>query len=326
LPVAAAFAWVALRPLEGRDIYAINVVGFAHLWLDDPVAMLGHAAGNLAGGWIALFALATDGPPWVSAAIVVFGFVCLAGTWLRLRDNHVDGWYVGLSIALLAPVFFGEQTARRYLYPLLPVLLVHAVGALRRLTAGLTPMERKAAIAVAVLVPAAISAGSLALVAGRALDHAPVLEGFPIRWSDMFDYYTARDDADARHGAAANAGVLAGFDAIGRATPQDARVMWMRPEYISVLAHRRAEPWFYADDELRLARSIENRGVDYVALSGITKSDLDARQGDQAAIQQALTRFAIPVIVIPNAVTGRDEFILLKVDHAAVRAYLASRA
>jgi hypothetical protein len=142
----------------------------------------------------------------------------------------------------------------------------------------------------------------------------------------MFDYYAARDEADARHGAASNAGVLAGFDAIGRATPADARVMWMRPEYISVLAHRRAEPWFYADDEARLARSIESRGVDYVALSGITKIDLDARQGNQAVVQQALMRFATPFIVIPNAVTGRDEFILLKVDHAAVRAYLASRA
>ena len=135
-----------------------------------------------------------------------------------------------------------------------------------------------------------------------------------------------RDEADARHGAASNAGVLAGFEAIGRATPEGARVMWMRPEYVAVLAHRPAQPWFYADDEARLARSIESRGVDYVALSGITKSDLDARQGDQALIQQALTRFATPVIVIPNAVSGRDEFILLKIDHAAVRAYLDSRA
>jgi len=326
LPIVAAIAWIALRPLEGRDIYAINSMAFAHQWLADPIAMLGEAVGVLAAGWIALFALATDGPPLVNTVITVFGLLCLAGTGIRLRGNRLDGWYVVFSLALMAPVFFGEQTARRYLYPLLPVLLVHAAVALRDLTAGLHSLERKAAIALAVVVPAAVSASSLAIVVQRAQDSAPVLDGFAIRWSDMFDYYAARDEADARHGAAANAGVLAGFEAIGRATPTGARVMWMRPEYLAVLSHRPAQPWFYADDEARLARSIESGGVDYVALSGITKSDLDARQGNQAAIQQALTRFATPVIVIPNAVSGRDEFILLKVDHAAVRAYLAARA
>lgn len=326
LPVAAAIAWVALRPLEGRDIYAINATAFAQLWLADPVAMAAQSAGVLAGGWIALFALAADGTPIINAVITVFGFVCLAGTWMRLRGNHIDGCYVVLSLALLTPVFFGEQAARRYLYPLLPVLLIHGAVALAHLTASFAPAQRRAAIALGAIVPAVVAASSLAIVAERARDNTPVLEGFPIRWSDMFDYYAARDEADARYGAASSAGVLAGFDAIGRATPASARVMWMRPEYVAVLARRRAEPWFYADDQARLARSIESRGVDYVALSGIVKSDLDARQGSQAAIQEALIPFATPVIVIPNAVTGRDEFILLKVDHTAVRAYLASRA
>jgi len=117
-----------------------------------------------------------------------------------------------------------------------------------------------------------------------------------------------------------------GFDAVDRATPPGARVMWMRPEYVAVLARRPAAAWFYADDEARLARAIESQAVDYVALSGIVKSDLDARQGDQAGVARALARFASPVVEIPNAVQGRPEFVLLKVDREAVRAYLASRA
>lgn len=325
LPIAAASAWALLRPLEGPDIYALNATASAHLWLADPLGMLGDAVGILVGGWVALFALANDGPAIVGAIFIALGVLCLVGTWIRLRRGRIDGWYVVFSLALVAPVFFNEQTARRYLYPLLPVLLVHAAVALRELTASFAPVERKATIAVAVVVPAVVSAMSLAILAERALDNAPVLEGFPIRWSDMFDYYVARDDADARHGAASNAGVLAGFDAIARATPAKARVMWMRPEYVAVLANRPAAPWFYSDGEARLARSIESLDVDFVALSGITKSDLEARQGNQAKIQEALTRFAAPVILIPNAVIGRPEFILLKVDRAAVRAYLASR-
>jgi hypothetical protein len=324
LPIAAAVAWIAMRPLEGPDMYALDASVFAHHWLADPIAMLGDAIAILVGGWIALFALASDGPPMIDALFIAFGVLCLAGAWIRLRANRVDGWYVAFYLAGLTLVFFDEQAARRFLYPVLPVLLVHAAVALRELTASFAPPERKAAIALAVVVPAVVSALSLAILVERARDDAPVLEGFPIRWSDMFDYYAARDDGDARHGAATNAGALAGFEAIARVTPATARVMWMRPEYVSVLANRPAHPWFYSDDGMRLALSIESRNVDFVALSGIAKSDLAGRRGSQAAIQQALTRFATPVVLIPNAVMGRPEFILLKVDRVALRAYLAS--
>ena len=325
LPVAAAAAWIVLRPLEGRDIYALNAGGFAQRWMEAPGTMLLQSGEVLARGWVAAFALDStlSGP--AAAALCAFAILCLAGTWLRLRRNRPDGWYVVFSIAMLAPVFFGEQTARRYLYPLLPVLLVHAGVALAALAPRLPGNARAATVAAAIALPAAIAAASLATVAQRAGDGTVVLEGFPIRYSEMMDYYTARDDGQARQRAAANAGVLAGFDAIDRVTPRGARVMWMRPEYISILARRAADPWFYSDDAVRLAKRIEANGVDYVALSGIVKIDLEARQGDQAVIEAALAHFALPVVEIPNAVSGRPEFFLFKVDHAAVRSYLASR-
>jgi len=326
LAIVAAAAWIALRPLEGRDLYAINVSAFAHRWLADPAGTFVEAARALGGGWIATFALDSTAPVFVAAGALAAGALALAGTWMRVAANRVDGWYVVFSIAVLAPMYFGEQTARRYLHPLLPVLLVHAAVALGALTARMNPRARAGVLAAAFVLPAAVCATSLATIATRAADRAPVLEGFTIRWSDLIDYYIVRDEARARESAAANAGVLAGFDAVDRATPPGARVMWMRPEYVAVLARRPAAAWFYADDEARLARAIESQAVDYVALSGIVKSDLDARQGDQAAVARALARFASPVVEIPNAVQGRPEFVLLKVDREAVRAYLASRA
>jgi hypothetical protein len=326
VPVLAAVAWWIARPLEGRDIYALNTAAYTNRWIDAPLATLAEAVRVMWNGWVSAFALDSTAPAIFLALLAVLAAFALAGTWLRMRANRLDGWYVAVALAMLMPVFFGEQTARRYLYPLLPVLLVHAGVALAAAAARIKRRPRDMVIGLAWALMMIAPATSLVTLGARSLDDRTVLEGFPIRWSDMIDYYTARDESGARRMAAANAGVLAGFEAIARATPPQARVMWMRPEYVAVLARRPAAPWYYADDKARLARAIEALGVDYVALSGITKSDLAARQGDQAAVQRALEGLAAPVVEIPNAANGQPEFVLLKVDRDAVRAYLESRA
>jgi hypothetical protein len=262
----------------------------------------------------------------MALALAALGVLALAGTWMRLRANGIDGWYVALSLALLLPIFFGEQTARRYLYPLLPLLLVHAGVALAAVTADLSPRARRAAVGLAVAVPLSISGASMATVAKRGMDGAAVLEGFPIRYSDMIEYYTTRDEVRARLAAAENAGVIAGFEAVAQVTPAQARVMWVRPEYVSVLSHRAAEPWFFDRDATRLAQAVDEGGVDYVIVAGIVKSDLAGARAGQGPIHETLARFALPVLEIPNAVHGRPDFILLKVDRAALRAFLTARA
>jgi len=321
LPLGALALWLVLRPLQGGDLYARNLDAFAVDWLQHPAAKLHEALTTMAGGWVSLFAVDSQVPLAVALVVIAFGALCLAGTLLRLRENRLDGWYAAIGLAMLVPIFFGEQVARRYLHPLVPVLLIHAVLALRAL-ADRWPRARQA-LALVALPPALVAISSLALLAPRALDRAPMLEGFAIRHSDMMETFTARDPARARYDAAKNASVLAGFEAIRLATPKNARVMWMRPEYVSVLAERPAAPWYYAWDARSLARAIDAGAIDYVVVAGLLKSDLTgARYGNQQSIEGAVGSYAQVVVEIPNAVDGRPEFRLLKVDRAALRAYL----
>ena len=325
IPLLAAIAWWIARPLDGRDIYALNTAAFTNRWVDSPFATFAEAVRVLWDGWVAVFALDSNAPAIFLALLAVLAVFCLAGTLLRMRAAKLDGWYVAVALAMLMPVFFGEQTARRYLYPLLPVLLVHGGVALATVAAPIARRRRDVVIGLAWAVMMIAPATSIVTLAQRSLDDSPVLAGFPIRWSDMIDYYTSRDEEMARRMAASNAGLLAGFATIDRATPRDARVMWVRPEYISVLANRPAAPWYYGLDERRMAQAIESADVSYVVLSGITKSDLAARQAEEAPVQRALERLAEPVIEIPNAANGQPEFILLRVNRGAVRALLAPR-
>ena len=86
-------------------------------------------------------------------------------------------------------------------------------------------------------------------------------------------------------------------------------------------------PWYYEWDARALAHAIDARGVDYVVVAGLLKSDLaGARHSSQQGVENALAAYARIVIEIPNAVDGRPEFRLLKVDRPALRAFLQASA
>jgi len=238
--------------------------------------------------------------------------------------NRIDGWYVLLTLALLIAWVFGVENARRLLYPVMPLALLHAaetvIAAARRLGLPWT------AVAAACAFPFALCAPATVLVAEKALDRAPLIEGAPYSAADITDYYQLANRAQARALAAKNAATLAGLEALRTKTPPGARVMWMRPEYVALLGEREGVASYYEWDARTLAVRIRDARVDYLVVAGMSKSDLAIRAGEAFTALRQAEPYGRVVYALDNPFTGQDEFILLRIDRPALDAYLAVSA
>jgi 4-amino-4-deoxy-L-arabinose transferase-like glycosyltransferase len=317
--------WLWLRPVAYQDSYQRVATNMSTSWNQATGLMASVSGNSVLAGWVASFtADANVG----MAALVAVGLVAVlaaAGLWLRLVANRLDAWYVAISLGVVVWWVFSEDNTRRLLYPLLPLLLFYAGGAIvaacRRLGRGLwAPYALGAAGAVMALacVPA------IALVAEKALDRAPVLAAATQRYSDMTEYYTTINVQRSRALAGKHAVVLAGLESLRRVTPPEARVMWMRPEYIALLGRREGVAWYYGWDAKRVAREVRDARVDYLIVAYLFKTDLRGNGGDPFATYKEVADYADPLVTLANPATGGTDFVLLRVDRAKLDAWLAA--
>ncbi len=201
---------------------------------------------------------------WVHAAdvryllTVGFGLLALAGLGLRARAGRLDAWYVVvyLLVLLLWPAP-GQMT--RFVYPILPLCVVHALYALRTLAALAPRVRRPGAVAAAgALMMALLVAPTMAFMHQRAQTpgHRHVTE-----------YYRHPDLAQARAAAAEQRGMFGDMQRIRRSTPATARVLWFTPAYIALLADRRGERLPWRGDRAQYVDAVRRTRAEYVYLS-----------------------------------------------------------
>ena len=325
LPAAAlVLAWIALRPVAAQDSYQRVSTAMVKSWAGATGIMGQVSAKTILDGWVASFtADASVGGAGVAVAVGV-ALLALAGLVRRLRENRLDAWYAAVSLAVVTWWVFGEDNTRRLLFPLLPLLLFYAgdaIAAACRAAGRGIYAPRAIGMAGAVLAIAVVPA--LVVFAGKATDRAPVVPGAPPRYADITEYYTTLNAAASRRLAARHAVILAGFDALRRATPPGAKVMWMRPEYPALLAGREGAAFYYDWEPQRLARALRDGGVEYIVLTALAKTDLSGRSGDPARPLAGSDQYAHPVLTLVNPDSGTTDFVLLRVDPAALEARLA---
>jgi hypothetical protein len=315
-PVAALLAlWYAFRPSTGSDAYRSTAHQILDAWMHDPAGMLATATGHLASGWIASFAVQPEVSIVVVALTLGLGVLALAGVALRVVQNRFDGWFLLFSLAILFPWVFSAENTRRLLYPLIPLLIVCAAAFLRwafehaRLRPRAWPFMAGfvAALPVVACVPA------LVLVAQKSMDREPAIPGYAYTYREMAEYYTTVNIDHARDRAKLAVVTLGGLESIDRETPQGARVMWMRPEYVALLGKRAAVPFLYRWDAQELARQVKASATGYIIQAWLSKTDIEVNQGDaHVALPYAHPSFQIGGI-----------FELMQVDPKALDAYIA---
>lgn len=322
---AAIAAWSVLRvPLVGEN-YGL-VLRNVRAWIvRDPAGFAGAIARQLAGGWIANFTCDPGVAPPVRAFYLALGALAAAGAVRAAARNRLDGWYALAYLAMLAVWLFPQEILRRLLYPLVPLALLHAGEVL--FAAGrrtFAPSRAWMMPGVAALLTLLLTAPALATVARRAADRTPPLAGSTLDLAGMTPYYTSLADAYARVGAGRHLAVLAGLARIAQRTPTEARVLWVRPDYVALLAHRKAVPWLYGEGWAGTLERMRDAGVTHVVVCAVVKGDI---QGEGAAREfvtaEALAPFTRAVtFVVDNPVRPGEEFRLVEIDRAALAAHL----
>ena len=129
-------------------------------------------------------------------------------------------------------------------------------------------------------------------------------------------YYTTLAVSGSRHAAAQHAAVLGGLEALQSVTPEDARVMWVRPDYVAVMGKRRGVAWYYGWDRAEFLRQVASTRTDYLVVSSLLKTDMrDAFAPPVLTLQWAL-EFSKPVFTLRNVMDDGYEVAVLQIDRA----------
>jgi hypothetical protein len=331
LVALAGGVWIALRvPLVGEN-YGLVLRNVA-AWIGrDPAGFFEAIGRQLGNGWIASFTADPAVSAGVRAFYLVVAALAVAGAVRAAARNRLDGWYALAYAAMLCVWLFPHDIMRRLVYPLLPLAILHAGEVLWILGRRASPTRAWMAPGIAAILSALLAAPALVTTAERATDRTPPLAGSALDpaasaldLAGMTPYYTIVADAAARAKAGGHLAVLAGLDEIARRTPPDARVMWMRPDYVALLGDRTAVPWFFREGLAGTLARMEREGVTHVVVAAIVKGDLHGEGGEEFITTQALAPFARgPAYTVQNPVRPGEEFRLVAIDRAALAAYLA---
>ncbi|MGZ5067702.1 MAG: hypothetical protein ACXWG1_19110 [Usitatibacter sp.] len=323
--VVLASLWIALRPAPQAEGYGETWQFFLQQWWTKSGLLLSASIDFLLRGWLSSFTGESEVGLASRIAFAAVGALAIAGAALGAMRNRLDAWYVLASLAVLFLWVFPEENTRRLLYPLLPLMLIHAGEAIAAACSrlGAPRLANRAllvswAFVVAMVLPASF------LTLQKASDREPFAPGFAYSASSITNYYTTLNVTQARGQARTQATILSGLQSIDLVTPPGSRVMWMRPEYVALLGKRPAVPWYFGWDRRTLAREIRRSGTGYVVVARVFKTDLAGGYGDAFALMVLNPpSYLMPVLVLRGEDGRSETFILLKVDPAALDLYLA---
>lgn len=321
VPVALMVAlWLLWRPKpEGFNYQSVTSNILNDLLLADPVRFLRTCAQVMFGGWIRSFTADSDVHWLPKVAFGILGLLGVAGAVLRARSNRIDGWYVLIMLPVVFVWLFSEDSNRRLLYPLVPVLIIHAAMfiafAARRIPAQ---RHRRILVAAVAALPMVLCLPAWLLVQSKSMDRDRIHPGLRYRYSDMTDYYTTIDVRTSRAIVSKHAAILGGLESLRTATPPGSRVMWLRPDYVATLGHRQGMPLYYRWSQTEFFRQIQLSKADYIIASSLLKADMGGGEGNPALMFDRALQVSEVVYSVRSLVMDGYEIAVLKIDHAAV--------
>ncbi len=252
IPIVAAALWYALRPSVGEDAYVSFgtgvLQGTAERGVGWAFSLVATNASALAGAWLHAL-LIFWGESWKPGFLIAsaFGALGLAASLRRAARGHADAAYVAAFLGLLLVWPFPGQMFR-LAFPLVPLVLMNAFGALRQLFA-------------------------LRWDSRRAERWSAYAAGLPI-------FYRIPDRRSAERNVLAQIGVFEDMDRIRKSVPEDARLMWYAPNYVALLAHRHGVPMSRPTDAADLAAQVRATGANYIYLASVNPRDSALRGGN----------------------------------------------
>jgi hypothetical protein len=271
--IAAYAAWLLVRPAATADV---NVAFLSDYGWRPNFTRQAH---SIAEAWIgSLLLYWVEDRPLRTALAGAAGLLSLAGLALRLRAGKADAWIMAAYVATFLLWPFYDQMGR-FIFPALPVLVVYALHA-----AGTLGQRPVIGYAVAAALFVSLAAPTLAFLYERSTSPAP--------YAEMVDWYRYPDWREAQARAEVHIGLLQDMQALQAHTRGDARVMWVTPGYVPLLAGRRG----VAAPDARLApeqyrQAVLASGADYVLLTAYHPRDTLSDEAWRAGLRALDGRF-----------------------------------
>jgi 4-amino-4-deoxy-L-arabinose transferase-like glycosyltransferase len=320
LPVALMAAlWLSWRPKAEGFNYQSALAFISQNLPEDPLGYLRKCADALSGGWIRSFTADSD-VHWLAKAVFgIVGLLGVAGAVLRARSNRIDGWYVLATLPVVFLWLFPEDNTRRLLYPLVPLLIIHAAVFIAFIARKVpSQRHRRMLLAAVVALPVLLCLPAWLLVQSKSMDRDRIYPGLRYRYSDMTDYYTTIDVKVSRARASQHAAILGGLESLGTGTPPGSRVMWVRPDYVVVLGNRQGVPWYYRWSHGDFLREVKRSKVDYIITSSLMKSDMEGIPVDLDVRFDWALQVSDAVHALRSHAMEGYEIAVLKVDPAVI--------
>jgi hypothetical protein len=269
--------WYALRPKAPVDMYGMAAQWVAGWWMADPFEMGRGATTLIFSGWIRSFMADHDVTLGAKIVFGAVGLLALAEAIERAWRNRLDGWFVLLTLDVIFVWTFTPETTRRLLYPLVPLMILFAISLVRRLLARSPLHDRRRLLAVSAIValPVLLVLPALWIMANKSFDHRPVIAGCPQQYREIAPYYSTLNLEEAEKLAVLEVSILCGLQMVDKVTPPNAVLMWSRPEYVTLLGHRRTVPMYYRWTPAEMRAAIARDKVDYVVVTAIFKNDIE---------------------------------------------------
>jgi hypothetical protein len=293
----------------------------------NPLEFLRRCSQMMFGGWVRSFTADSDVPALSKSLFALIAVFAAGGAVLRARMNHLDGWYVIVMFPVLLLWLFPEDNMRRLLYPLMPLVLIHAATFLNFIASRAPAIRsrRYIVIGTAAALVGVMCLPALLLVQSKGLDRDTIYPGFPYQYSKVTPYYTTISVDAARFDVSRHAALLTVLEALPEMTPPGARVMWVRPEYVAVLGNRQGVPWYFRWDRNQFLREVRQSRADYLIASKLLKPDLEGVVSAPALTLEWALQFSSPVYAAHDSLGREYAVMLLKIDPAAVERMLGSQ-
>ena len=194
----------------------------------------------------------------------LLGIFAMTGTLLRARQAKLDALYVLCYLAVIVIWPFRNEMPR-FLYPLLPLLIMHAYFTFSALlgklaTAGAPPW----AVFVAPMLFALVCVPPLAFIAGRA---AYAEEGQPYPYRHITEFYEIPELAIAKSVSERMGQLVEDLRRVERTTPSGARVLWVKPNFMALLGRRESTITPSSGEGQGFYRALLDMNADYVLVS-----------------------------------------------------------
>lgn len=315
LAIGAALAWHFVHPGAGDTYGSSATIMLEGTAQHGPGWLLAWAlfnAASLADAWFNAL-LIFWGEPWrpqflIAAALGIAG---LGGSLVRAARGAADGAYCAIYLAILLLWPFPGQMYR-LAFPVVPLLMVNAFWALRAALGRLGARRAERGAMYAAAAPLVLCLPALVFyVAQRArMPDAPV---DAMRKTDIAEFYRIPSGPGAEANAREQIAVMADLRRVGETTPENARVMWYAPDYVTLLAGRRGVPLRRPATSAELAAQVRATGAGYLYVADVRPRDSLLREGDPmvaAALAAPLARG----VWARRGADGEVRAILLKFD------------